>query len=60
MEMPDKMTAQARDKQPGNPNDHAVMVPMSQPTGGWHVTSMTGRSRPTRPQHMTHDHRNQT
>ena len=60
MEMPDKMTAQARDKQHGNINDHAVMVPMSQPTGGWHVTSMTGRSRLTQPQHMTHDHRNQT
>ena len=44
MEMPDKMRAQSRDKQHGNPNDHAVMVPMSQPTGGWHVTSMTGQS----------------
>ena len=43
IEMPD---AQALYKRPDNPNDHAVMVPMSQPTGGWHVTSMTGRSRP--------------
>ena len=57
MEMPD---AQARDRQHDNPNDHAVMVPMSQPTGGWHVTSMTGRSRPLRPEQMTHDYRNQT
>ena len=24
------------------PNVHAVMVPMSQPIGGWHMTSMTG------------------
>ena len=57
IEMPD---AQARDKRHDNPNDHAVMVPMSQPTGGWHVTSMTGRSRPLRPEHMAQDYRNQT
>ena len=56
MEMPD---TQARDTQQGNLNDHAVMVPMIQPTGGWHVTSVTSRSRPTRPQQMTHDQRNQ-
>ena len=55
-EMPGKMTARSRDKQHDNPNVHAVMVPMSQPIGGWHVTSMTGRSRPTRPHHVTHDY----
>ena len=58
MEMPGKMTARPRDKQ--HDNVHAVMVPMSQPIGGWHVTSMTGRSRPTRPHHMTHDHTDPT
>ena len=31
-----------RDEQPLDaPNVHAVMVPMSQPVGGWHVTSTT-------------------
>ena len=59
-EMPDKRTAQARDKPYNNPNDQAVMVPMSQPIGGWHVTSMTGRSRPTLAHHMTHDYTDQT
>ena len=58
MEMPGKMTARPRDKQ--HDNVHAVMVPMSQPIGGWHVTSMTSRSRPTRPHHMTHDHTDPT
>ena len=39
------------------PNVHAVMVPMSQPTGGWHVTSMTGRSRSTLPNPVSHEYR---
>ena len=30
------------------PNVHAVMMPMAQPIGGWHVTSMTGCSRAAR------------
>ena len=30
------------------PNVHAVMMPMSQPVGGWHVTSMTKQSRPAK------------
>ena len=31
-----------RDKQPQDePNVHTVMIPMAQPVGGWHVTSMT-------------------
>ena len=59
-EMPDKRTARARDKPYNNPNDQVVMVPMSQPIGGWHVTSMTGRSRPTLAHHMTHDYTDQT
>ena len=42
------------------PNVHAVMVPMSQPIGGWHVTSMTGRSRSTLPNQMSHEYRDQT
>ena len=34
--------------QPSNKqNVHTVMQPMSQPVGGWHVTSMTGQSRLT-------------
>ena len=32
-------------KRHDKPNVHAVMVPMAQPIGGWHVTSMTGCSR---------------
>ena len=58
--MPGKMTARARDKQQDNPNVHAVMVPMSQPIGGWHVTSMTGRSQPTWPHYVTHDYTDPT
>ena len=39
---PANKTIVKRDKQPQDePNVHAVMVPMSQPVGGWHVTSMT-------------------
>ena len=36
------------------PNVHAGMVPMAQPIGGWHVTSMTGRLRSTLPKQMSH------
>ena len=42
------------------PNVHAVMVPMSQPIGGWHMTSMTGRSRSTLPNQVSHKYRDQT
>ena len=38
-------------------NVHAVMLPMSQPVGGWHVTSMTGQSRLTMTNPMSHNHR---
>ena len=38
-------------------NVHAVMLPMSQPVRGWHVTSMTGQSRLTMTNPMSHDHR---
>ena len=39
------------------PSVHAVMTPMSQPLGGWHVTSMTEQPRLT----MTdHDQSNKT
>ena len=58
-EMPDKRTTRTRGKLDNSPNDQAVMVPMSQPIGGWHVTSMTGRSRSTRAHHMTHDYTEQ-
>ena len=35
--MTERMTKQSPDKQ----NVHTGMTPMSQPVGGWHVTSMT-------------------
>ena len=38
-------------------NVHAVMMPMSQPVGGGHVTSMTGQSRLTMTKHMSHNQR---
>ena len=55
-EMPGQMTAQPRDKQHDSQKVQTVMAPMTQPVGGWHVTSMTGRSRPTQPHPMTHDY----
>ena len=59
-EMPGQMTARRRDKQHDSQNVQAVMAPMAQPIGGWHVTSMTGRSRPTRPHPVTHDYTDPT
>ena len=41
---PHEMVAQAGSQLHNEPNIHAVMVPMAQPIGGWHVTSMTRRS----------------
>ena len=39
---PSNETIRNRDEQPPEqPNVHAVMTPMSQPVGGWYVTSMT-------------------
>ena len=39
---PANKTIMKRDEQPLDaPNVHAVMVPMSQPVGGWHLTSTT-------------------
>ena len=39
---PSNETIKTRDKQPqAQPCVQAVMAPMSQPVGGWHVTSMT-------------------
>ena len=40
-----ELVTQANRERHDKPNVHAVMVPMAQPIGGWHVTSMTGRSR---------------
>ena len=54
------MTARRRDKQHDSQNVQAVMAPMAQPIGGWHMTSMTGRSRPTRPHPVTHDYTDPT
>ena len=41
-------------------NVHTVITPMSQPVGGWHVTSMTGQARSTMSDNMIHDHVNET
>ena len=41
-------------------NVHTVMTPMSQPVGGWHVTSMTGQARSTMSDNMLRDHVNKT
>ena len=39
---PSNETIKTGDKQPqAQPSVQAVMAPMSQPVGGWHVTSMT-------------------
>ena len=40
-----ELVTQANRERHDKPNVHAVMVPMAQPIGGWHVTSMTGCSR---------------
>ena len=48
-----EMVARAGRQLDNEPNVHAVMVPMAQPIGGWHVTSMTGRSRSTLPKTMS-------
>ena len=54
--MTERMTKQSPDKQ----DVHTGMTPMSQPVGGWHVTSMTGRAKSTMSNHMLHDHVNKT
>ena len=54
--MMEPMTKQAPDKQ----NVPTGMTPMSQPVGGWHVTSMTGRAKSTMSNHMLDDHMNNT
>ena len=54
--MTEPMTKQAPDKQ----NVPTGMTPMSQPVGGWHVTSMTGRAKSTMSNHMLDDHVNNT
>ena len=55
-ERPGQTTGRPRDNQPNSQKVQSVMAPMAQPIGGWHVTSMTGRSRPTRPHLVTHDY----
>ena len=55
--MTEPMTKQVPDKQ----NVHTGMTPMSQPVGGWHVTSMTtGQAKSTMSNHMLDDHVNNT
>ena len=46
------MTKQITNKQ----NVPTGMAPMSQPVGGWHVTSMTGRAKSTMSNHVLEDH----
>ena len=55
-EMPGQTTARPRDNQHNSQKVQAAMAPMAQPIGGWHVTSMTGCSRSTRPRLVTHDY----
>ena len=55
-ERPGQTTGRPRDEQHNSQKVQSVMAPMTQPVGGWHVTSMTGRSRPTRPHRVTHDY----
>ena len=40
-----KMMGRRTEQTSTTPNVHAVMTPMSQPLGGWHVTSMTEQPR---------------
>ena len=58
--MPQHTMVRSQSQVHNKPNVHAVMVPMSQPIGGWHVTSMTGRSRSTLPNQVSHEYRDQT
>ena len=53
------MVARAGRQLDNEPNVHAVMVPMAQPIGGWHVTSMTRQSRSTLPKTMSHGDKEQ-
>ena len=54
-----EMVARAGRQLHNEPNVHAVMVPMAQPIGGWHVTSMTGQSRSTLPKPVSHGDKEQ-
>ena len=56
---PHEMVARAGSQLHNKPNVHAVMVPMAQPIGGWHVTSMTRQSRSTLPKQVTHGYKEQ-
>ena len=40
-----KMMGRVTEPSPNKQNVHAVMTPMSQPLGGWHVTSMTEQTK---------------
>ena len=42
------------------PNVHTVMTPMSQPVGGWHVTSMTRQPGTIMSMHELHDQTDKT
>ena len=53
----DKMMVRSEAQPSNKQNVHAVIQPMSQPVGGWHVTSMTGQPRLTMTNPMSQDHR---
>ena len=55
-ERPGHTTGRPQNEQHNSQMVQSVMAPMTQPVGGWHVTSMTGRSRSTRPHLVTHDY----
>ena len=53
----DKTTVRYETQPSHKQNVHAVMQPMSQPVGGWDVTSMSRQSRSTMTAPISHDHR---
>ena len=53
----DKTMVRSERQSSNKQNIHAVMPPMSQPVGGWHVTSMTRQSRLTMTNPMSHNHK---
>ena len=53
----DKTLGRSERQSSNKQNVHAVMQPMSQPVGAWHVTSMTRQSRLAMTNPMSHDNR---
>ena len=55
----ERMTTMTR-QSTNMPNVHTVMTPMSQPVGGWHVTSMTRQPGTIMSMHELHDQTDKT